>query len=154
MTEIPPWLIIILTAMTPISELRGAIPLAMGVYNFNPLTAYTLGVMGNLIPVIPLLLFLEPVSRFLRRWPTWDRFFNWLFSRTYHNHTQSFEKYGSLALAAFVAIPLPITGAWTGCATAFVFGIKTRHALPAITAGILTSGAIVTSLTLAGIKLA
>lgn len=60
------------------------------------------------------------------------------------------ERYGTLALTLFVAIPLPVTGAWTGCAAAFVFGVKFRHALMAITAGVLISGVVVTVVTLAG----
>jgi uncharacterized membrane protein len=54
------------------------------------------------------------------------------------------EKYGSLGLATFVAIPLPMTGAWTACAVAFVFGIRGRYAFPAILAGVLLAGLIVT----------
>jgi len=54
------------------------------------------------------------------------------------------EKYGALGLAPFVAIPLPVTGAWTACAVAFVFGIRFRYAFPAVFAGVLIAGTIVT----------
>jgi uncharacterized membrane protein len=57
-----------------------------------------------------------------------------------------------MALVMFVAIPLPITGAWTGCAAAFVFGIKFRHAFIAIMAGVMIAGFIVTISTLVGIS--
>jgi uncharacterized membrane protein len=150
-STLPPWLSTILLSMLPVSELRGAIPVAIGIYHFDPLTAYILTVFGNFLPVVPILLLLEPVSGYLRRYPLWDRFFKWLFTRTHRNHSESFEKYGTLALALFVAIPLPVTGAWTGCVAAFVFGIKFKHALPAITAGILIAGIIVTTLTV-GVK--
>src|SRR5574341_1945763 len=118
--SIPPWLAVILIAALPVAELRLAIPIAMlkppyG-FGFDPLTALTLSVIGNMLPVIPLLLYLEPVSDFLRRWKTWDAFFNWLFTRTRHRHSAEFEKYGSVGLAVFVGVPLPATGAWTGCA--------------------------------------
>lgn len=152
-SSIPSWLATILIAMLPISELRGAIPIAVGVYGIKPLDAFILSVTGNMIPVIPLLLFLEPVSNFLRRWNFWDRFFTWLFGRTHRNHSETFEKYGTLALAVFVAVPLPMTGAWSGCAAAFVFGIKFRNALLAITSGVIAAGVIVTLLTVAGISL-
>jgi uncharacterized membrane protein len=150
-SNLPDWLATVLISMLPISELRGAIPVAIGVYHLDPLTAYFLAVVGNFLPVVPILLFLEPVSNFLRRYRLWDKFFNWLFTRTHRNHSERFEKYGTLALALFVAIPLPVTGAWTGCAAAFVFGIKFKHALPAIAAGILIAGVIVTMLTV-GVK--
>lgn len=148
--SIPEELATILIAMLPVGELRAAIPIAMAVYGFNPLEAFLLSVVGNILPVIPLLLFLEPVSNHLRRWKTWDSFFTWLFTKTYHNHSETFEKYGMVGLTLFVAIPLPATGAWTGCAAAFVFGMKFNHALAAIVLGILIAGILVTVATLAG----
>ncbi|MFC1787125.1 COG2426 family protein [Halobacteriota archaeon] len=140
---LPDWISVILVAAMPISELRGAIPVAM-MYGFDPFTAYILSVIGNLIPVVPLLLWLEPVSNKLRRYKSWDKFFDWLFTRTHRRHSDYFEKYGTIALSLFVAIPLPVTGAWTGCAAAFVFGIKFRHAFPAVLLGVLAAGVIVT----------
>jgi len=153
---IPDWAATIIISMLPVSELRGAIPLALapvevGGYGMAVPEAYFLAVIGNMIPVIPLLLFLEPVSDFLRRWKMWDIFLNWFFTRTHHKHNARFEKYGTLALTLFVAVPLPVTGAWTGCAAAFVFGIEFRHALLAIFTGVLIAGIVVTALTLAGI---
>jgi uncharacterized membrane protein len=149
--SVPSWFATIIIAALPVSELRGAIPIAIGLYNMSPLEAYFLAVFGNMLPVIPLLLFLEPVSSWLRRFYILDRFFGWLFARTHRNHSKRFEKYGTMALVMFVAIPLPVTGAWTGCAAAFVFGIKFRHALIAILAGVMVAGFIVTISTLAGI---
>lgn len=134
----------VLIATLPIAELRGAIPISIGVYGMDPWTAYILAVIGNMLPVVPLLLFLESVSNYLRRWAFWDVFFRWLFTRTYHRHNSRFEKYGTIALCMFVAIPLPVTGAWTGCAAAFVLGIQFRHAFVAILAGVMLAGIIVT----------
>ena len=153
LASVPHWLAVLLIGAIPVSELRGAIPVAMGIYHMEPLEAYFLSVLGNLLPVIPLLLFLEPVSNYLRRYRIFDIFFTWLFSRTRRNHTENFEKYGLLALTLFVAIPLPVTGAWTGCAAAFVFGIKFRNSFPAIAAGILIAGIIVTAVTMTGMSL-
>ena len=151
--SVPHWLATILLSATPIVELRGAIPIAIGIYGMSPTTAYILAFIGNMLPVIPLLLFLDPVSTYLRRFKIGDMFFSWLFTRTHHKHSERFEKYGTLALTIFVAIPLPVTGAWTGCAAAFVFGIKFRHALLAISVGVMIAGAIVTALTLGGISM-
>lgn len=155
---IPHWAATIIIGMLPVSELRGAIPLALaptdvGGYGMSVPEAYILAVLGNMIPVIPLLLFLEPVSDFLRRWRIFDIFFTWLFTRTHRNHNKTFEKFGTLALTLFVAVPLPVTGAWTGCAAAFVFGIEFRHALPAIFSGVLIAGVVVTVFTLTGITI-
>ncbi len=152
--SVPHWLAVLIMGAIPISELRGAIPVAMGIYGMGPFDAFFFSVLGNLLPVIPLLLFLEPVSNYLRRYSIFDTFFTWLFSKTRRKNAESFEKYGSLALTIFVAIPLPVTGAWSGCAAAFVFGIKFRHALPAIAAGVMIAGIIVTGVTVTGISLA
>ncbi len=152
-SSVPHWLSTILLSATPISELRGAIPIAIGVYGMDPVETYILAVIGNMLPVIPLLLFLDPVSTYLRRFKIGDMFFSWLFTRTHHKHSGRFEKYGTFALTIFVAIPLPVTGAWTGCAAAFVFGIKFRHALLAISAGVMIAGVIVTAFTLGGISM-
>ena len=141
----------LLAAALPVSEVRGAIPLAIGVYGYDPWQAYLLSVLGNLIPVIPLLLFLGPVSDWLRRFAIWDRFFTWLFSRTRRKYIREHESFGLTALAVFVAIPLPMTGAWTGCAIAFLVGFRFWPAFAAITAGILLAGMVVTA-TVVGVR--
>jgi uncharacterized membrane protein len=105
--------------------------------------------VGNLLPVVPLLLLLDPVSRALSdRSETFRRFFDWLFDRT-RGHTARFERWGALALFLFVAAPLPTTGAWSGCAAAFVFGIRFAPALAAIAAGTMVA-ALITTLPILG----
>jgi uncharacterized membrane protein len=135
----------LLAAALPVSELRGAIPLAIGVYGYDPWQAYLLAVLGNLLPVVPLLLFLGPVSDWLRRFTFWDKFFTWLFSRTRRKYIREHESFSLTALALFVAIPLPVTGAWTGCAIAFLVGFRFWPAFVAISAGVLLAGVIVTA---------
>jgi uncharacterized membrane protein len=141
---LPPDWVVVVIAMLPISELRGAIPWAV-----HPLgggmglaRAYVLAVVGNAIPVAPLLLGLGPLSNVLRRWAIFDRFFTWLFART-RRRGGLVEKYEALGLIPFVAVPLPVTGAWTGAVAAFVFGVRFWYALPAILAGILIAGVVV-----------
>jgi len=141
----------LLAAALPISEVRGAIPLAIAVYGYDPWQAYLLSVFGNLLPVIPLLLFLGPVSDYLRRFALLDRFFTWLFARTRRKYIQEHESFGLTALAIFVAIPLPMTGAWTGCAIAFLVGFRFGPAFAAISSGVLLAGAIVTA-TVVGVQ--
>jgi len=141
--EIPGWIMTVIVAALPISEVRGAIPLAIGVYGFGPWQAYLLSVAGNLLPVIPLLLFLGPVSDYLRRFAIGDRFFTWLFARTRRKYIKDHENFGLMALAVFVAVPLPMTGAWTGCAIAFLMGFRFWPALVSIAAGVLVAGIVV-----------
>ena len=152
--SIPGWLATFLLAMSPIFELRGAIPLAIGVYGLSPLKVYLISVVGNLVPVVFLLLYLEPVSRRLMRYRLGEAFFTWLFARTYRNHVEKHRKYGLLALTFFVALPLPVTGAWTGSAIAFIFGLKFRHAFPAIAVGVCIAGVVVTASVMGVISIA
>ncbi|UCG52980.1 MAG: small multi-drug export protein [Candidatus Latescibacterota bacterium] len=130
-------------AMLPVSELRGAIPYAITVGKMPCQEAYLISVVANFIPVIPILYFIGPVSEFLRRWRPFDRFFTWLFART-RRRGRLIERFEIIGLVLFVAIPLPVTGAWTGSLAAFLFGVRKRVALPAIFAGICMAGVVVT----------
>lgn len=147
----PPEFVVLTISALPFVELRGGIPLAVGLYGMAPSKAYSLSVLGNLLPIIPLLLFLGPVERELRRIGAFNSFFTWLFARTRRNMEDNVQKYGALALMLFVAVPLPATGAWTGCAAAYVFGMKLRYSLPSIAAGVIIAGILVISATLGGI---
>lgn len=133
----------IILAMAPVSELRGAIPYAITVGNIPWQQAYVMAVIANFIPVIPILFLIGPVSEYMRRWRTFDRFFDWLFART-RRKGNMIERFEVLGLILFVAIPLPITGAWTGSLAAFLFGVRRRIAFPAIFLGICIAGVIVT----------
>jgi uncharacterized membrane protein len=129
-------------AMLPILELRGALPYALGVGLAWP-EAYLLAVTGNLVPIVPILLFLGPVSERLRRLPGFGPFFDWVFRRS-RKRSGFVERYGPWGLALFVAIPLPVTGGWTGAAVAYLLGIPFRRSFPAIAAGVLLAGVVVT----------
>lgn len=139
----PPELVTMVLAALPISELRGAIPYAITVGGMSWQKAFALSVIGNFLPVLPILLLLESVSTRLRRYPLWDRFFIWLFERT-RRKGRLVERFEALGLVLFVAVPLPVTGAWTGCVAAFIFKIPLKLAVPAIFCGILIAGTVVT----------
>jgi len=138
-----PKLITVLIAALPIFELRGAIPYAILAGKLRWQEAYLFAVIGNFLPVIPILVLLERVSNRLMHYPFWNRFFTWLFRRTRRRGTM-IERFEALGLAMFVAIPLPVTGAWTGCVAAFLFKIPIRIAVPMIICGILAAGVVVT----------
>lgn len=143
-----------LLAMTPIGELRASIPIALTLYQLNWGTAYLISVIGNLVPVVFLLIFLGPVSDWLsKKFPPFRRFFSWLFERTRRKYNSHMEKYGYPALIFFVAIPLPITGGWTGSLIAFLFGVSFKKAFFSIFLGVLIAGLIVSFVTLAGITI-
>ena len=75
-------------------------------------------------------------------------FFNWFCPRPRHKFTGKYQRWGELALVIFVAIPLPMTGAWTGSVAAFIFGIPKKRSLTLISLGIMIAGVIVTLATL------
>ena len=140
---------VFLTAAAPISELRGAIPLAIAVLDITWPLAFLVAYAGNLFPVPFILLLLDPVSRLLSRIKIFERILNWIFSIS-RRRGGIIERYGAIGLVLFVAIPLPITGAWTGSIVAFLLGMKFRYAFPAIMLGVFIAGVIVTTLTLLG----
>jgi len=146
--KLPKEISVILLGMLPIFELRGALPL--GFYLGLPLAKnFMLSVLGNMLPIIPLMFLLNPVSDRLRRIPLWKRFFDWLFERT-KKKADVIQKYEALGLAIFVAIPLPMTGAWSGAIAASLFKIRFRYAFPAIFLGVVGAAIIVTILCLLG----
>ncbi len=145
--NLPKEFVTLFIAMIPIFELRGAIPWALasppvgGGLSWQ--TAFLYAYIGNFIPVIPLLLFLDPVTNFLRRWKLLDRFFDWLFKRT-RRKGKLIEKYEIIGLILYVGIPLPGTGAWTGSLAAYLFGVRFKNAVFAIAIGIVLAGIAVT----------
>ncbi|MFA5228579.1 MAG: small multi-drug export protein [Candidatus Paceibacterota bacterium] len=136
-------------AATPIIELRGAIPIALFNYELSITSAFIFSVLGNIFPVIFILLFLEKVSKFLsEKNKLFKKFFDWLFVRTRKNYQGNYEKLKDLFLIIFVAIPLPMTGAWTGSLCAFLFGVPFKKAFPLISLGVIIAGVIVTLISL------
>ncbi|MBS4014763.1 MAG: small multi-drug export protein [Bacteroidetes bacterium] len=135
----------ILLATLPINELRGTIPLAISILGLKPIEAFIYSIIGNILPIFFILWLLPAISNFLsRRFNIFNRFFFWLFARTRQNFYKKHEKYGSLALILFVAVPLPITGAWTGAVAAFLFGIPYKKSIILIFLGVVLAGIIVT----------
>lgn len=150
-----PELVVFLTSMIPIAELRLAIPLGIGFYNLSVWSVFLWAFIGNIIPIILIIWGLDLLINKLavHRIYILNRFFAWLFERTRQKHSKKIELWRDLALMIFVAIPLPGTGAWTGALIAFVFGIPIKRAFPLISLGVLIAGVIVTLITLGIIQL-
>ncbi len=147
--DLPKWLEVLTIAASPIFELRAAIPWAIIKLHFPWYHAFLLAIIGNLVPVPFILLFLDAFSRLLSRIGIFKRMLHWLFEHT-RRQGKIIERYERIGLALFVAIPLPITGAWTGSLAAVLFGLKFKHALLSIFVGVLIAGTIVTCATLLG----
>ncbi len=136
--------LVFFTAMLPVVELRGAIPLGISL-GMSPVEACVISVLGNIAPVVPLMLFLRYVAGWLRRFRQFRRASDWLFNRT-RARSRLVKKYGLIGIVLFVAVPLPSTGAWTAAIAAFLFGIRIRYAFVAISLGTAIAGVVVTYL--------
>ncbi|MBN1151187.1 small multi-drug export protein [candidate division WOR-3 bacterium] len=144
---IPPDLIVILISMLPIFELRGGIPVGLLTLDLPYWRVYLDAILGNMIPVLPVLIFTGVISRFLSKNKKMENLISWWFSKT-KKKSHSVEKYKSLGLMLFVAIPLPVTGAWTGAFAAYLAGLDVRKSFLAILFGVAAAGIIVTVVTL------
>ena len=142
--SLPSEVIIFILAMLPVSELRGSIPLALGVFHISYFSAFIFSWLGSIVPGIFLVYTLSTLSKWLgQRSAYFKKFFDWLFKRTHNRFWKHHEKLGSLALVLFVAIPLPVTGVWTGSVAAFLFGIPKKLAILLIAVGSFIAGIIV-----------
>ncbi|HEX73849.1 MAG TPA: small multi-drug export protein [Dehalococcoidia bacterium] len=142
-------LVVLIISALPITELRGALPVAINLFHFPWHYALLLAVIGNLLPVPLILLCLNAFSKLLSKIGIFQRTLDWLFEHT-KRRGKVIERYERIGLMLFVAIPLPVTGAWTGSLAAVLFGLKFKHAFLSIFSGILIAGAIVTCLCLLG----
>ncbi len=142
-------LIVVIIAALPVAELRGALPVAINLFHMPWHKAFCLAIIGNLLPVPILLLFLDSLAKAVSRVEVGRRLVNWVFEHT-RRRGKAIERYEKIGLTLFVAIPLPITGAWTGSIAAFLLGLRFRYAFLSILIGIIIAGAIVTSLCLLG----
>ncbi len=144
-------LIVIFTSLLPVSELRGAIPLAIFKFKFPLLKAFILSIIGNTIPVIFLTFLLGRVERYLSKIKFLNKIFNFLKIKALKRE-KIYEKYGIFGIYLFVAIPLPFTGAWTGCLLSYLLMLKPLKAFISIFFGIITAGIFVSSIIIAGMK--
>ena len=145
-TQLGEFCFTVLVSMLPVVELRGGIPFGVAAGLTMP-AAFLAAFIGNMIPVPFLILFTRRILGFLRQHvPIFRGFVDWLGRRAEKN-TELVLKYRFWGLFVLVAIPLPGTGAWTGSLVAAVLDMRLSRAVPAITAGVLTAGAIITLLT-------
>jgi len=139
------------TAMVPVIELRGAIPVGVAA-GLPPVVACLTAILGNLLPVPFIMLLARRIFDWLRD----TRFFGpkiaWL-ERRAHLKGRLVRKYRLLGLVVLVGIPLPGTGAWTGALVAALLDIRLRTALPAILLGLLIAGGITTAVTMGVVHL-
>ena len=133
------------TAMLPVLEIRGAIPVGVAA-GLDPWLAFVVGVVGNMLPIPILILVTRRVINWLKKHGVLVRFTGWL-ERKGAEKARTVQQYSFWGLFILVAIPLPGTGAWTGALVASLLDMRLKRALPAITMGVIAAGIIVLLLT-------
>ena len=151
MSGAPVYVWIAILSFLPISELRGAIPFAVA--NGVPwYLAYAMAVSINAMVAPACWIFLSTLHKLLLKIAWYKHLFERFIERARIKLHSKVERWGWLGVAVFVAIPLPITGAWTGTLGAWVLGLSRRKTLIAVILGVLTAGIIVTAVLLLGIQ--
>lgn len=132
---------VFIVSMMPIFELRGAIPLGVGL-GMNPLTAAIIAVIGNSVIVPILLLIITPLFSHFKKLEALRGFVNRYEERA-AKKIGRYRQYRLLGLYLLVAIPLPMTGAYTGCVAAVITKVSFKKACVAIIGGVITAGIVV-----------
>ncbi len=152
------YLVEFIVSMIPLIELRGAIPIAavMGLTDTVQHTVMTfiVAIIGNMLPVPIIYLFARKVLEWGKDKPVIGGFFRFCLEKGEKGGQKLQEKAGRglfVALALFVGIPLPGTGAWTGTLAASILDMKFKETVVAAMVGVLLAGVIMMTLSLAGV---
>ena len=135
-------IIVFIISILPVLELRGGL-IAASLLGVKPITGYIVSIIGNIIPVPFILLFINKILEWMRnsKIKIFNKVSSWLDKKA-RKHKNSIEKYGYLGLVLFVGIPLPGTGAWTGCLASSVLEMNRKKSFFAVMLGILMASII------------
>ncbi len=139
------WLWTALLSFLPVSELRGGMIYAV-INGISPLNAFFIGVIVNILAIFFVFFFLDFLHKGFLKLNLYKKFFDFYIDKNREKIKKlksQYAVYGFLALTVFVAIPLPATGAWTGCFIAWLLGLDRKESILAITLGVLIAGIIV-----------
>ena len=126
--------VVFLISMLPILELRGGL-LAASLLKISPVQAIPVCIIGNIIPIPFILLFIKQIFKWMKEIKIFRPFIVKLEVRALGRSDQ-IRKYEFWGLVAFVGIPLPGTGAWTGALIASLLGVDIKKSSAAILVGI------------------
>ena len=140
MLSLKNYLWVFFLSMVPVLELRAAIPVG-ATLGLEWVANYLICVIGNMIPVPFILLFIRHVLEWMKKVPHLNKIAISVENKAQKN-TPKVQKYASLGLLIFVALPLPGTGAWTGALVAAMLDMRMKYAIPSIFCGVLIAGLI------------
>lgn len=137
-----------LLSMFPILELRGGI-IAARALGLSPIYSFIICTISNLLPVPLILLLIKKIINKMRtsNIKLFKSFVSWV-DKKVDKHKDTIQKYGFWSLVLFVGVPLPGTGAWTGCLVAAMLDIDKKKAFLASLIGILMAGTIISLLSI------
>jgi len=139
----------IILAMLPISELRGGLPLAIiyaNQHNIPIFLVFSLIVMINILIIFFVFYFLDNIHHLFLKIKIYRKFFDKYlekFQRKVDKFEEKYSSIGFLALSLFVAIPLPATGAWSGCLISWLLDLDRKKSIFAISLGVIIAGILV-----------
>lgn len=133
-------LIVFVISLMPILELRGGL-LAASLLGLDPIKSYVISVIGNILPVPFILWFMSSILKWMRTNKYLKKLAMWL-DKKVDSKKEQIEKYGFWGLVIFVGIPLPGTGAWTGCLIASVLEMDRKKAFLAACLGVIMASII------------
>ncbi|NSW90864.1 MAG: small multi-drug export protein [Firmicutes bacterium] len=138
---------IVFISAIPLIEQRGAIPVGILVYKFDPLVVFFASFLGSLIPVPFILLLFNIIFDWMKRFKFLSWFNNFVENKV-RKGSAKVEKYKEIGLIIFVAIPLPSTGLWTGSAIAAFLGLDIKKSFLCIALGGIISAIAITIITI------
>ena len=138
------YLVTFLLGMCPIIEIRGAIPVGVGM-GLSYFEAFLIGFIGNIIPIYFIVKYIGPIFDFLRRFKIFDKIIDWASNKATKKIEESkrLQNFTALGLFLFVAIPIPGTGAWVGSLIANFLHVPFKKAVVPLVLGVLTAGTII-----------
>ena len=142
----------LILSILPISELRGGIPLAIGL-GANPFLAFIVCVLANILVIPFIFLFLDYLHEHFMKIRIYKKFFELYLNRLRRKVGNKLDSWQYWVLFLFVAIPSPGTGAYTGCLIAWFFKMNRKNSFITIALGVLTAGIIVTLVSMSLFKL-
>ena len=139
-----------LLSLLPIAELRGGIPLAIG-RDIPLLQAFILCVAANILVIPIFYLFLNTVHKLLYKISFYRKIFDKYVNRTLARAQDKVGKYGYWGVMLFVAIPLPVTGAYTGTLATWLMKLEMKKAFWFLALGVVVAGIIVSVAVMTGL---
>lgn len=144
-------LTVFFTAMLPVWELKGAIPMGVMGFNMTMGQAFWTAYLGSCIPSIFIVFFIEKIiNKLTVSKVTFFRRVACFINGKVKKHQYRINKYGYLGIFLFVAIPLPGTGIWTGSLLAAMMDLKPKIVIPLIFAANLIAGLAMLGITALG----